>query len=78
MLLVRGRVAIANSHYTAGQIAKVYPQYENKIRVVPRGCDIDALARDNFSAADRGQKRAQWGVPEDARLSSFVRRGSHI
>ena len=77
-VLVRGRVAIANSHYTATQIAKVYPQYEDKIRVVPRGCDTDALARDNFSAADRAQKRAQWGVPKDAFVVICPARVTHL
>ena len=65
-VLVRGRVSIANSQYTASQIAKVYPQYRDKIRVVPRGCDVDALARHQFSETDRAAKRQQWGVPLDA------------
>ena len=65
-VLVRGRVSIANSQYTASQIAKVYPQYRDKIRVVPRGCDVDALARHQFSETDRVAKRQQWGVPLDA------------
>ena len=65
-VLVRGRVSIANSQYTASQIAKVYPQYRDKIRVVPRGCDVDALARHQFSETDTAAKRQQWGVPLDA------------
>ena len=77
-VLLRGRVSIANSHYTAAQIAKVYPQYKDKIRVIPRGCDVAALARDNFSAADRAQKRAQWGVPEDAFVLICPARVTHL
>ncbi|MGC6535480.1 MAG: glycosyltransferase family 4 protein [Parvibaculales bacterium] len=65
-VLVRGRVSIANSQYTASKIAKVYPQYRDKIRVVPRGCDVDALARHQFSETDIAAKRQQWGVPLDA------------
>ena len=77
-VLVRGRVSIANSHYTAAQIAKVYPHYKDKIRVVPRGCDAAALARDNFSAADIAQKRAQWGMPEDAFVIMCPARVTHL
>ena len=77
-VLVRGRVSIANSHYTAAQIAKVYPHYKDKIRVVPRGCDVAALARDNFSPADRAEKRAQWGVPDDAFVIICPARVTHL
>lgn len=77
-VLVRGRVSIANSHYTAAQIAKVYPHYSDKIRVVPRGCDVAALARDNFSPANIAQKRAQWGVPEDAFVIICPARVTHL
>ena len=77
-VLLRGRVSIANSHYTAAQIAKVYPQHKDKIRVIPRGCDVAALARDNFSAADRAQKRAQWGMPEDAFVLICPARVTHL
>ena len=77
-VLVRGRVSIANSHYTAAQIAKVYPQCRDKIRVVPRGCDVDALARDNFSDDERADKRAQWGVPDDAFAIICPARVTHL
>ena len=65
-ILVRGRLSIANSHYTASQIAKVYPHVVDKLRVIPRGCDVEALAKDNFKAADKAAKRAQWQVPKNA------------
>ncbi len=77
-VLVRGAVSIANSHYTAGQIAKVYPQRRDKIRVVPRGCDVAALARDGFTSADRAEKRAQWGVPDDAFVIICPARVTHL
>lgn len=65
-VLLRGAVSIANSHYTGAQIAAVYPQWCDKIRVVPRGCDVDALAPAQFDEAARVAKRAEWGVPEEA------------
>lgn len=65
-VLLRGDVCIANSHYTGAQISAVYPHWRDKIRVVPRGCDVDALAGAPFDSAARTAKRAQWGVPETA------------
>jgi glycosyltransferase involved in cell wall biosynthesis len=65
-VLLRGRVSIANSYYTAGKIAAVYPQWRDKIRVVPRGCDVDALAASQFDTKARADKRKQWGVPDNA------------
>jgi glycosyltransferase involved in cell wall biosynthesis len=77
-ILVRGRVSIANSHYTASQIATVYPQVVDKLRVIPRGCDVDALAQDNFTAADKAAKRAQWQVPEKAFVIMCPARVTHL
>ena len=77
-VLVRGVVSIANSQYTAGQIAKIYPQARDKIRVIPRGCDVAALARDNFSQAARAGKRDQWGVPHEAFVIICPARVTHL
>jgi len=62
--LVRGAVSIANSHFTASRIEAVYPWAKPRLRVIPRGCDAQALAPENFSAADKAAKRALWGVGE--------------
>ena len=77
-VLVRGARCIANSHYTAGRIAAVYPQAADRLRVIPRGCDTAALARSNFSDAERAAKRAQWGVPQDAFLIICPARVTHL
>ena len=66
--LVRGQVSIANSHFTAARIEAVYPWAASRLRVIPRGCDEQALAPENFSAADKAAKRAAWGVGD----SDFV------
>jgi glycosyltransferase involved in cell wall biosynthesis len=66
--LVRGQVSIANSHFTAARIEAVYPWAASGLRVIPRGCDEEALAPENFSAADKAAKRAAWGVDD----SDFV------
>lgn len=66
--LVRGAVSIANSHFTASRIEAVYPWARPRLRVIPRGCDAQALAPQNFSSADKAAKRAAWGVND----SDFV------
>ena len=63
--LVRGQISIANSHYTAARIEAVYPWAKSRLRVVPRGCDERALARENFSQNDIEKKRAAWGLDEN-------------
>lgn len=81
--LVRGQACIANSHFTAGRIETVYPWVTDRLRVIPRGCDEQALARENFSAEDKAAKRKQWGVGQDdfviicpARVTQL--KGQHI
>ena len=64
-VLTRGAAVIANSSYTGGLIAEVHGLAAEKIKVVPRGCDVDLLARDNVDAALVIAKRAQWGVGAD-------------
>lgn len=77
-VLVRGARCIANSHYTAGRIAAVYPQAADRLRVIPRGCDVAALARSNFTDAERAAKRAQWGIPQDAFIIMCPARVTHL
>ena len=38
-IMTRGELVIANSHYTAAQIAAVHHMPTARIRVIPRGCD---------------------------------------
>ena len=82
-VMTRGRLTIANSHFTAARIFQVHGICETALRVIPRGCDTDALDRTRFSKADIKNKRAQWGVPASAfviicpaRLTSW--KGQHI
>jgi glycosyltransferase involved in cell wall biosynthesis len=82
-VMTRGALTIANSHFTAARIHDVHGLAKERLRVIPRGCDVDALARDNFSDDERAAKRAQWGVPEKsfvvlcaARLTAW--KGQHI
>ena len=65
-VMTRGRLTIANSHFTATRIAAIHQLSEEKLRVIPRGCDPDALNPSRFSAADKAAKRAQWGIDDNA------------
>ena len=65
-VMTRGQWTIANSHFTATRIAAIHHTPEAQVRVIPRGCDPDALNPSRFSAADKAAKRAQWGIGEEA------------
>ncbi|MGB2564111.1 MAG: glycosyltransferase, partial [Parvibaculales bacterium] len=42
-VMTRGQLTIANSHFTATRIAAIHHTPETQLRVIPRGCDPDAL-----------------------------------
>ena len=65
-VMTRGQLTIANSHFTATRIAAIHHTPETQLRVIPRGCDPDALNPSRFSAADKAAKRAQWGIDDNA------------
>lgn len=77
-VLVRGARCIANSQYTAQQIVSVYPHAADKLRVIPRGCDVGALARENISADAVSAKRRQWGVTDAAFVILCPARVTHL
>lgn len=68
-VLTRGAAVIANSSYTAGLISAVHHTPAARIRVVPRGCDVDGLADAASARASRSDKvlakRAAWGFGAD-------------
>ncbi len=81
--LTRGAAVIANSAYTGQLIADVHGVPPDRIKIIPRGCDVDALAHETIDPVKRAAKRRQWGVPDDAfaiicpaRLRSI--KGQHI
>ena len=81
--LVRGRAVIANSRYTARRIAQAHGTGWEKIHIIPRGCDVAALAAENFTQHDIDAQRAQWRfAPDDfvimcpARLTRI--KGQHV
>lgn len=66
-VMVRGRLVIANSHYTARLIRNRYGTPQERIRVVHRGVG-PAFDPARIGPADIRAIRARWGVARDARI----------
>jgi glycosyltransferase involved in cell wall biosynthesis len=64
-VLTRGVAVIANSSYTAQLISDVHGVGSDQIKVVPRGCNVETLARGKITPSQIAEKRAQWGVSGD-------------
>ncbi len=82
-VMTRGDVVIANSEFTAEQIKKAHGVASERIRVIPRGCDVDALDPQNYNAEKRAVLRRQFGFGDDdfvilcpARLTRW--KGQHV
>jgi glycosyltransferase involved in cell wall biosynthesis len=67
-VMARGRVVIANSHYTAGIVRIRHGTPEARLRVIHRGVDLTRFAADAVGAERIGALCAKWGVNDDARL----------
>lgn len=67
-VMARGDAVIANSHYTAGLVRSLYPDAEERIRVIYRGTDFR-----NFSPSVVAPERVEalrkaWGVAPHERV----------
>ncbi len=67
-VMTRGALTIANSHYTAAMIHERHGTDEQKLRIIPRGCDIDALNPRRIKAAERQKQKQDWGIEKSARV----------
>lgn len=67
-VMARGDVVIANSHYTAGLIAGLYPQAQDRLRVIYRGTDFAAFAPSAVAPERIEALRAGWGVAPHERI----------
>jgi glycosyltransferase involved in cell wall biosynthesis len=65
-VLTRGAGVIANSHYTAQRIARVHDVPDDKIHIIPRGCDVDRLNPKQWDKKALVACRQAWGVAQDA------------
>jgi glycosyltransferase involved in cell wall biosynthesis len=67
-VMTQGDLVIANSHFTAGEIARLYPAAADKLRIIPRGVDV-RLFDPNKVAGDRvNVLRHAWNVAPDERV----------
>jgi glycosyltransferase involved in cell wall biosynthesis len=67
-VMARGDVVIANSHYTAGLIARMHPFARQRTRVIHRGTDFSSYRPDAVEPERISALRAAWGVEPDRRI----------
>ena len=73
-VMVRGDAVIANSSRTAEWIKHHYPWAAPKIVTIPRGADLRGFSRDAVDPSRSNRLRAQWGVPDQARIIMMAAR----
>jgi len=64
--MLRGDLVIANSHFIADHIGKVYGVDPRRIRTIPRGVDQERFAPEKVSAERVIQLAQRWNLPDDA------------
>jgi glycosyltransferase involved in cell wall biosynthesis len=67
-VMARGDLVIANSQYTADEIARRYPFASERLRVIPRGTDLTRFARGAVDNTRVARLREEWGVAPHERV----------
>jgi glycosyltransferase involved in cell wall biosynthesis len=67
-VMARGDAVIANSAWTAERIIRDNPQARARTTVIHRGTDLARFDPAAIAAGNRAARRAEWGVPEQARV----------
>ena len=67
-VMARGDVVIANSHYTAGLINKLYPQAQSRVQIIHRGTNLALFAAHAVDPARVQKLRQSWGVSPEERI----------
>jgi glycosyltransferase involved in cell wall biosynthesis len=67
-VMARGDVVIANSQFTADEIARLYPIARGRLRVIPRGADLRRFAPGAVEPARVAGLREAWGVAPHERV----------
>jgi glycosyltransferase involved in cell wall biosynthesis len=67
-VMARGDVVIANSQFTADEIARLYPIARDRLRVIPRGADLRRFAPGAVEPARVAGLREAWGVAPHERV----------
>ncbi|WBQ12051.1 glycosyltransferase family 4 protein [Hyphomonadaceae bacterium BL14] len=66
-VMASGERVIANSHFIAGHVRAEHGVGEDRLRIIPRGVDLDVFDPGTVSAERIAQMRARWGAqPEEA------------
>lgn len=76
-IMARGDLVIANSHYTAGVIKARHGTPDERIRIIPRGVDLQRFSPSAVSPDRVAALRGQWGVSEGVRLIVLTARLTH-
>jgi glycosyltransferase involved in cell wall biosynthesis len=67
-VMARGDVVIANSNYTADLIRSLYPEAEERIRVIHRGTELSVFSPSAVSPERVQALRRSWGVAPHERV----------
>jgi glycosyltransferase involved in cell wall biosynthesis len=67
-IMARGDVVIANSDYTAGLVARLYPWARARLRVIHRGADFFKFSPGSVERARVARLRQAWEVAPDERV----------
>lgn len=67
-IMARGDLVIANSRFTAAEIARLYPDATARLRVVPRGVDMRIFDPENIGSERVNVLRRVWDVTPDERI----------
>jgi glycosyltransferase involved in cell wall biosynthesis len=67
-VMTRGDVVIANSHYTADLIRSLYPQAEDRIRIIHRGTELSVFSPSAVAPERVQALRRTWGVAPHERV----------
>jgi glycosyltransferase involved in cell wall biosynthesis len=67
-VMARGDVVIANSQFTADEIARLYPFARGRLRVIARGTDLTRFAPGAVEPSRVARLREAWGVAPHERV----------
>jgi glycosyltransferase involved in cell wall biosynthesis len=67
-VMARGDLVIANSQFTAGEIARLFPDAAKKLRVIPRGVDVRLFDPNKIAVERVNVLRRAWNVAPDERI----------
>jgi glycosyltransferase involved in cell wall biosynthesis len=67
-VMARGDAVIANSHYTAEMIRRLYPFARERIAVIPRGADFSKFTPEAVDSSRVARLRRTWGAEPQQRI----------